>query len=54
MLKHTQEQQYNKDLFEEVDKKFWQVVEKERLLFEINNKINNKKKRKENVIRKKK
>jgi len=38
MLKHTQEQQYNKDLFEEVDKKFWQVIEKEKLLFEINNK----------------
>lgn len=44
----------NKNMFEEVDKKFWQVVRKERLLFEINNKINNKKKRKENVIRKKK
>jgi len=44
MLKHTQEQQYNKDLFEEVDKKFWQVVEKERLLFEINNKKEKEKK----------
>lgn len=43
MLKPIQEQQYSKDIFQEVDKKFWQVVEKERLLFEINNKINNKK-----------
>jgi hypothetical protein len=39
-----------KDTFEDIDKKFWQVVEKERRLFEINNK----KKREENVIRKKK
>jgi hypothetical protein len=38
MLKHTQEQQYKTDLFKEVDKKFWQVIEKEKLLFEINNK----------------
>jgi len=46
MLKHTQEQQYKTDLFKEVDKKFWQVVKKEQLLFEINNKF----KRKENVL----
>jgi len=38
MLKHTQEQQYKTDLFKEVDKKFWQAIEKEKLLFEINNK----------------
>jgi hypothetical protein len=39
-----------KDTIEDIDKKFWQVVEKETRLFEINNK----KKREENVIRKKK
>ncbi len=44
MLKHTQEQQYKIDLFKEVDKKFWQVVEKEKLLFEINNKKKSKNK----------
>ena len=38
MLKHTQEQQYKTDLFKEVDKKFWQDIEKEKLLFEINDK----------------
>jgi hypothetical protein len=27
-----------KDTIEDIDKKFWQVVEKERRLFEINNK----------------
>jgi len=36
----------NKDLFKDVDEKFWQVVKKEQLLFEINNKF----KRKENVL----
>ena len=29
MSKHTQEQQYNKEIFEEVDKKFWKKNEKE-------------------------
>jgi len=29
MSKHTQEQQYNKEIFEEVDKDFWKTIEKE-------------------------
>jgi hypothetical protein len=29
MSKHTQEQQYNKEIFEEVNKKFWEKNEKE-------------------------
>jgi len=43
MLKHTQEQQYNKDLFKDVDEKFWQVIKKEQLLFANNKKEKEKK-----------
>jgi hypothetical protein len=45
MLKHTQEKkQIENNIFLEVDKKFWQVIEKERSLFFLN-----KKKRKERI-----
>ena len=40
MSKHTQEQQYNKEIFEEVDKDFWKTIEKENQysegIFDIN------------------
>jgi|TARA_B110000238_G_scaffold138471_2_gene149248 GH24 family phage-related lysozyme (muramidase) len=39
MLKHTQEKkQIENNIFLEVDKKFWQVIEKERSLFFLNKK----------------
>ena len=39
MLKHIQEKkQIENNIFLEVDKKFWQVIEKERSLFFLNKK----------------